>query len=159
MPSEVPQDEIERLTDAVRRGRKIEAIKLYRAATGAGLKDAKDAVEELAERLQEEGFDAAAWLRPAMGQRPPDPGPTPEDTERIADAVRQGRKIEAIKLYRAATGKGLKESKEFIDELADQLGEEQADSPTEETKSQGGCLLTACMLLAGLVGLGYWCCV
>jgi ribosomal protein L7/L12 len=31
-------------------GRKIEAIKLYRQATGAGLKEAKDAVEALAKR-------------------------------------------------------------------------------------------------------------
>ncbi|WP_109505454.1 ribosomal protein L7/L12 [Nocardioides speluncae] len=29
------------------RGRKIEAIKLYRQATGVGLKEAKDAVEEI----------------------------------------------------------------------------------------------------------------
>lgn len=31
----------------VQRGRKIEAIKAYRAATGAGLKEAKDAVEAM----------------------------------------------------------------------------------------------------------------
>lgn len=31
-------------------GRKIEAIKVYRALTGAGLKDAKDAVEQIAQR-------------------------------------------------------------------------------------------------------------
>jgi hypothetical protein len=36
--------------DALRRGKKIEAIKEYRAATGADLKDAKDAVEELQRR-------------------------------------------------------------------------------------------------------------
>ncbi len=31
-------------------GRKIQAIKVYREATGAGLKDAKDAVDLLARR-------------------------------------------------------------------------------------------------------------
>jgi ribosomal protein L7/L12 len=36
--------------DALRQGRKIEAIKAYRVATGAGLKDAKDVVEELQRR-------------------------------------------------------------------------------------------------------------
>ena len=36
--------------DAVRRGNKIEAIKNYRAATGVGLKEAKDAVEEIQRR-------------------------------------------------------------------------------------------------------------
>lgn len=34
----------------LRAGRKIDAIRLYRQATGVGLKDAKDAVEELAAR-------------------------------------------------------------------------------------------------------------
>jgi hypothetical protein len=32
--------------DALRRGRKIEAVLLYRKATGAGLKAAKDAIDE-----------------------------------------------------------------------------------------------------------------
>ncbi len=36
--------------DALRRGKKIEAIKEYRAATGAGLQEAKDYVEELQRR-------------------------------------------------------------------------------------------------------------
>jgi len=39
-----------RVVDALRRGRKIEAIKEYRAATGTGLKEAKDYVEELERR-------------------------------------------------------------------------------------------------------------
>ncbi|EYT48973.1 50S ribosomal protein L7/L12 [Brachybacterium muris UCD-AY4] len=33
-------------------GKLIEAIKEYRVATGAGLKEAKDAVEEYARRMQ-----------------------------------------------------------------------------------------------------------
>lgn len=35
----------------VRQGNKIEAIKIYRASTGLGLKEAKDAVEALERRL------------------------------------------------------------------------------------------------------------
>jgi ribosomal protein L7/L12 len=38
------------VVDALRRGKKIDAIKAYRAATGAGLKEAKDYVEELQRR-------------------------------------------------------------------------------------------------------------
>ena len=34
-------------------GRKIEAIKLYRAATGVGLKEAKDAVDEIEKDLRQ----------------------------------------------------------------------------------------------------------
>ncbi|MEU6140230.1 ribosomal protein L7/L12 [Streptomyces sp. NPDC047081] len=35
------------VADLVRAGKKIEAIKMYREATGVGLKEAKDAVEKL----------------------------------------------------------------------------------------------------------------
>lgn len=38
-----------------------------------------------------------------------------------------GRKIEAIKLYREATGEGLREAKEFIEELEGQLRTEEPD--------------------------------
>ncbi|MET0823914.1 MAG: ribosomal protein L7/L12 [Solirubrobacterales bacterium] len=37
-----------RMAEALQRGNKIEAIKLYRELTGAGLKEAKDAVERIA---------------------------------------------------------------------------------------------------------------
>jgi hypothetical protein len=35
----------------------------------------------------------------------------------VLDALRRGKTIEAIKEYRAATGGGLKEAKEYVDEL------------------------------------------
>jgi ribosomal protein L7/L12 len=41
--------------DALRRGRKVEAIKEYRAATGTGLKEAKDYVEALQRRAGTRG--------------------------------------------------------------------------------------------------------
>ncbi len=37
--------------DAVRRGKKIQAIKFYREATGAGLAAARDAVDQIAREL------------------------------------------------------------------------------------------------------------
>ena len=45
--------------------------------------------------------------------REPEPRVSPE----ILDLVREGRKIEAIKVYREETGVGLKEAKDFIDSL------------------------------------------
>lgn len=42
-----PQDEWAGVRDLLAKGRKIEAIKLYRERTGAGLKEAKDAVESM----------------------------------------------------------------------------------------------------------------
>jgi hypothetical protein len=40
----------EEVTDAIRRGEKIRAIKLWRAATGAGLREAKEFIEEVQRR-------------------------------------------------------------------------------------------------------------
>jgi hypothetical protein len=40
----------------------------------------------------------------------------------IAEAVRSGKKIEAIKLQRQSSGMGLKESKEFIEEIEQRAG-------------------------------------
>ena len=47
VPREVSQDSIERVQAAISSGNKIEAIKLYREASGAGLADAKRFVEDL----------------------------------------------------------------------------------------------------------------
>ena len=43
------------LTALIQGGKKIQAIKLYREATGAGLKDAKDAVEAYERNLRARG--------------------------------------------------------------------------------------------------------
>lgn len=41
--------------------------------------------------------------------------------DRLADLILAGQKIEAIKDYKELTGQGLKESKDFIDALEDQV--------------------------------------
>ncbi len=104
-------------------GRKIEAIKRYRVATGAGLADAKDAVEAL-ERDQ---------------ALPPRESATSPFENEILSLLKQGRKIEAIKLYREKTGVGLKEAKDFIDALA-------ADQHIG-TPSKSGCLGVVLLLI------------
>jgi ribosomal L7/L12-like protein len=43
--------------------------------------------------------------------------PYAEAPPRVIDALHRGQKIEAIKEYRAATGAGLKEAKEYVEEL------------------------------------------
>ncbi len=90
------EDELRALMAA---GRKIEAIKQYRAATGAGLAKAKDAVEAL-----------------ERGGSPPSREPVDSSFEsEILSLLKQGQYIRAIKLYREKTGVGLKEAKDFID--------------------------------------------
>jgi len=97
------EDELRALMAA---GHKIEATKRYRAATGAGLAEAKNAVEAL-----ERGKSTVA--RESVD--------SPFENE-IVSLLKQGRKIAAIKLYREKTGVGLKEAKEFIEGLAANLG-------------------------------------
>lgn len=92
-----------RLVDLVREGRKIEAIKLVREVTGCGLKEGKDAVEKLEREL-------------TPGQ-PPVPRGKEADDE-IRRLLREDRKIEAIKVYREATGCGLKEAKDAVERIA-----------------------------------------
>ena len=53
---DVPQE----VQDLVYQGQKIQAIKLVREKTGMGLKEAKEQVEEVAERLSDQFPDAFA---------------------------------------------------------------------------------------------------
>lgn len=104
--------------DAIRRetlgGSKIQAIRLYREATGEGLLEAKEAIETFEARWRAEGLAAAPAPAP-LGQL------TPEQFERIRREVLAGNKIQAIKLHRDATGVGLAEAKQSIEHLAAQL--------------------------------------
>ncbi len=94
----------------VRNGEKIAAIKVYREATGMGLKEAKDFVEALEQTL-------------ATGELPPVEAPaTSSEEAELVELVRSGRKIEAVKLYRERHGVGLKEAKDAVEALAGEAG-------------------------------------
>jgi len=51
--SRLLDQQLERIKEAIFAGRRIEAIKLHREATGLGLKESKDAVEELEALLRQ----------------------------------------------------------------------------------------------------------
>jgi hypothetical protein len=78
-----------------------------------------------------------------------------QETNDIADALASGRKIEAIKIYRQATGKGLKKAKEFIEALIPELVAQDPEKYNRLTAPQGaGCasVILVCMGL-GLAGV------
>ena len=100
---------------------KLLAIKRYREATGAGLAEAKAAVE----RLRAEAHAASAVALPAFG----------DGALAIGESLRAGNKIEAIRLYRAATGLGLKEAKDAIDAI---LAEKAAGPRLRRAVSEAG---------------------
>lgn len=76
--------------------------------------------------------------------------------ERVHEAIRSGRKIEAIKIYRKVRGVGLKEAKEAVERLvasdSDAYGSDRASGGTGHgaVKSSSGC---GSVLLVGLGGL------
>ncbi len=66
---------------------------------------------------------------------------TPEQLTAVSNAIYLGNKIEAIKLYRTATGKDLKDSKDAVEKLAADL---EARNPAMfvRRRSQSGSLAT-----------------
>jgi ribosomal protein L7/L12 len=77
------------------------------------------------------------------------PDPIPEDKLKpIRDALLAGRKIEAIKLYREQTGFGLKESKDFVDELERDLRRTMPEMFRADATKKG-----CAGVLAGVIGL------
>ena len=53
---------------------------------------------------------------PSVPKAPPRPL-TPDEEARLQDLMRSRRKIDAIKAYREMTGAGLKDSKDFVEEM------------------------------------------
>ena len=102
------QQELEGL---LAQNQKLHAIKLYRQRTGCGLREAKAAVESI-ERGQT-SFQTPANLYPsATNQFIGD-----DFNTEIRRLVLEGKKINAIKLYRERTGCGLREAKEAVDRM------------------------------------------
>jgi ribosomal protein L7/L12 len=93
-PPPLPADVIA----AIREGRKIEAIKRLREHRGLGLEDAKDTVE--------------AYMRYGATPSGGVDDPLPAD---VVHAIRDGRKVEAIKRLRAHRRIGLKEAKDAVE--------------------------------------------
>ncbi len=111
-PAGLNAEIIRQINVAMGSGRKLEAIKLYREATGISLAEAKAAVEDM-ER------NPAAYLANLTvdTERPSTVSISREAMSQVFSHIRSGNKIEAIKLYREQTGLGLKEAKDAVDAL------------------------------------------
>jgi hypothetical protein len=74
---------------------------------------------------------------------------TKEQIAAIAGALARGRQIEAIKLYREATGVGLKEAKDFVDALIPRLLAEDPQKYATLARTGGrGCAKVVLIALA-----------
>jgi ribosomal protein L7/L12 len=96
----VDDDLEERVRSLMDKRQLIEAIKLYREHTGAGLKDSKDAVEAI-----------------GRGVGRPSRQDDRDFQDELVSLLEQGQKIGAIKLYRERTGVGLKEAKDAVEAI------------------------------------------
>jgi ribosomal protein L7/L12 len=118
------------LIELLANGRKIEAIKRYRDATGANLAQAKEIID---------GLEQGVGL--------PTPMPLDPTVEReIVTLLEQGKKIAAIKVYREATGARLKQAKEAVEAIAERHGF------TRLAKSGCLTLLSALIITVGIFG-------
>ena len=100
-----------RILAFVQQGQYIEAIKLYREKTGLGLRESKDAIDAVR---------AGQPLSITMISSPQEAAPSPEPNhdDEVLLAIKQGNKINAIKIYRTYSGLGLKESLEAVEAIS-----------------------------------------
>ena len=124
-----PSDDLDRrIRSLLDQGQNIAAIKLYREETGLGLAEAKAALEamiggqglRIPKRNIPEGFFEGDVLR----------------------LLGDGKKIQAIKLYREHMGVGLKEAKDAVAALGEKHG---------ITARGSGCLGVVLIFATGLV--------
>jgi ribosomal protein L7/L12 len=115
-------------------GNMIAAIKLYRDATGAGLAEAKQAVELI-----------AAGKPPPTGAAP---SLSADAMEQVSALLMSGKKIEAIRVYRTAVGVGLKDAKDAVDALEVQLNP--AAATTRDAARVRRLVVVAALIVVGL---------
>lgn len=104
MPSLSP-DQVQQIHEYIHNRQLIQAIKLYREATGTGLAEAKEIVEALAR---------GEAIKPPSGTMDYD---NPVLEEKIRSLLVKRQKITAVKIYREEYGVGLKEAKDAVDRL------------------------------------------
>lgn len=108
--------EVERL---LMQRRTIQAIKLYREQTGLGLREARDAVTQIANAMQSDisSFAQRGELDTEAVQPVQNQQMVASPGDDIRSLLLEGKKISAIKLYREQTGLGLREAKDTIEQM------------------------------------------
>ncbi len=82
---------------------------------------------------------------------------TSEQQDAIVAALASGQKIEAIKLYREATGEGLKEAKSFVDAYSLKLAEQDPEKFQKLAAGKGsGCAALVIALFSLGLGLSWY---
>ncbi len=157
MSSHSLSDDVHRqITLAIGAGRKIEAIKIYREATGAGLKESKDVIDAFVmEGIPNSKEEPSLQLGLPETEVSGGVSNLPDDVYRqILDAIGSRRKIEAIKIYRLATGASLRESKEFVEAINSKPKPDiEKSTPIHPGVQSSGCGSRAVLIVAVLIGV------
>jgi ribosomal protein L7/L12 len=105
MPGLTP-DQVQKIHKLLHDKQLLQAIKVYREATGVGLAEAKEAVEAMARN---------EYSKPPSGVRRLD---DPVLEGKIRSLLSKGKKIDAVKIYREEYGVSLQEAKEAVERIA-----------------------------------------
>ena len=104
MPGLTP-DQVQKIHKLLHDKQLIQAVRVYHEATGVSLAEAREAVEEMARD---------EFTKPPAGVRNYD---DPVLESKIKSLLSKGKKIEAVKIYRAEYGTSLKEAKDAVDRI------------------------------------------
>jgi ribosomal protein L7/L12 len=155
MPGLTP-DQVQKIHKLLHDKQLIQAIRLYREATGVGLAEAKEAVEEMARN---------EFTKPPSGVRNYD---DPVLESKIRSLLSKGKKIEAVKIYRAEYGVSLNEAKDAVERIEAAMPREPAtvvpsesaigSDPfaDEERTNRGRIIVLGVVLMIVLCGLGWF---
>lgn len=112
----LPPQVTQQIMDLLAKNNKIEAVKVFRQATGLGLREALDAVNGVEAAMKNGGGTVVAGSE--VSSYSPNPVSSGNTLDEVAQLMKTGQKIQAIKVLREHSGTGLKEAKDAVEALA-----------------------------------------
>ena len=150
MPGLTP-DQVQNIHKLLHDRQLLQAVKVYRDATGVSLAEAKEAVEEMARN---------EYSKPQAGVRNYD---DPVLEGKIRSLLSKGKKIDAVKIYRAEYGTSLKDATDAVERIQAAMPRAEAmpyepaigqDPFAEDETNRGRIILLGVVLSFLLCGAG-----
>ncbi len=134
MTNDIPPESMIEIIKLIRDDQKLEAVKRYKDLRHTSLLEAKNFIEELTVRLEQESPEILA---------------APPELEEIIELIYAGQKLEAVKRYRDQRSTSLIDAKQFIEQLTDELKQKYPDRFS--TRTTTGCAGLIAMIAITLV--------
>lgn len=153
MPGLTP-DQVQKIHKLLHDKQLIRAVYVYHEATGVSLAEAREAVEEMARNES---------TKPPSGVRDYD---DPVLEGKIKSLLSKGKKIEAVKIYRAEYGVSLNEAKDAVERIGASMPRDLSAATSyepaigrdpfaeEEGTNRGRIIVLGVVLMVVLCGLG-----